>query len=176
MNSFAGFKPEPTESKLINKKEIIHSLFADNLCLYFTGYKMCDVGPTTVPRENSLAYRALAKSYKYAKFTYGYPSADSKQITHFETNPVVYLIRGPNKSTEQNPFKGLEFFTNKGIVPTMTILNNYFNPMNIRFLDCPEKKGGSVWMIFDAENFVMPERPRRKPVAEEDEPTEETAE
>lgn len=170
MNAFSTFKPEATESKLINKKAIVHMLFADALCLYFTGLKMHEVGADTLPSENSLAYRALVKSYKFAKFNYGYPNTESKLMTHFDTNPVVYLVRGPNKCSDTTPYKGLEYFTNKGIKPTLTILNEHFNPLNIRFVDHTEKKGGSIWMIFDAENFVMPERPPRRTADEDEEP------
>jgi hypothetical protein len=167
MNAFQSFKPEPSEEKLVSKKELIHVLFANALCLYFTGYQMNEITPETVPKSNSLAYKALAKSFKFAKFNYGFPNTDAKQkMTHFDTNPVVYLIRGPNKSNNDSPV-GLEYFERKGIVPVMRILNNYFNPMNIKFIDNNEKQGGSVWMIFDAENFVMPERNRKKPVEEE---------
>jgi hypothetical protein len=165
LNSFETYVAVPdTSIKLINRREFIHDIFADVLNFYFTGYHLYDVNEQTVPRPNSLAYKARAKNYDHARFNYGSPDKSSDKDDHipryFWETPIVRLIRGPNRINPHDPNKntGLDYFTHEGIRPTMHILNEYYEQYGIKFLDRPHKNGGSVYMIFNMHTFVMPER------------------
>ena len=164
-NSFYTFKPEPDPSvKLINKRDFIHNLFADYLSYLFTGYKLSDVNSETTPTSDSLSYKSLAKGGKYAKFNYGSPDKSAEKDNsiprYFNETPIVRLIRGPNRinTNDSNKNTGLAYFEVAGIVPTLTILNNHFESMDMKIYDRPHKNGGSLWLVFENSTFEMPER------------------
>jgi hypothetical protein len=106
-----------------------------------------DIGK--IAEKGSLAYSAFIKGFPSGRYSYSLPK---DMNAYFDGTPVVYLIRGPYK-TDNNQTTGLDFFREKKIVPVIDVLNVFLNRYGIVVQDRPTKTGGFLYFIWDLPQF-----------------------
>lgn len=135
---WASVDTSAESKRLTNDYELSHVLFADYLCVLFTGYRFHEF-KGQAPKDNSLAYKSLQREKALSKFFYGMPQqqkvgSERGLMTHFFNFPLIYLLTGPKKADSAGHV-GLEYFTSRGVTPTLMLLNELFAPYNMVFVN-----------------------------------------
>jgi hypothetical protein len=137
---------------LTKYNKYIHNIFAEKLSFLMFGRSLHEINSGTISdiaEKGSLAYAAFSKGFPSGRYSYTLPK---DMHAYFDGTPVVYLIRGPYKS-ENNQTTGLEFFREKGVVPVIDLLNQFLNKYSIVVQDRPTKTGGFLYFIWDLPQF-----------------------
>ena len=130
-----------SQPQLTKYNKFIHTVFAEKLAYLMFGRSLHNINTSdisAIAEKGSLAYSALVKKFPSGRYSYTLPK---DMHAYFDGTPVVYLIRGPYKS-DNNQTTGLDFFREKGIMPVIDILNAALNKYSIYVQDRPTKTGG----------------------------------
>ena len=150
--SASGHSDQSQPLALTKYNKFIHNIFAEKLSYLMFGRSLhsidnADIGK--IAEKGSLAYSAFIKGFPSGRYSYSLPK---DMNAYFDGTPVVYLIRGPYK-TDNNQTTGLDFFREKKIVPVIDVLNLFLNKYGIVVQDRPTKTGGFLYFIWDLPQF-----------------------